>query len=121
MVVVRHLRRCVRHRKDRFHTHARAGFGGDNKSSTDQVESFTHTNQSESRSCFSSVLNKAYPIVRNSEIDKIAGSIQLNIDLCRVAMFRYVVQRLLHDAKETRDTSGDKLGGTPEHSQRALI
>jgi hypothetical protein len=55
------------------------------------VKSLSHTNQPESVSCAGGVLNEAHPIVRDTEVEEIGGPIELNIDLCGVAMFGDIV------------------------------
>ena len=83
-----------------FNTRARAGFGVDDEFSTDQVKSFTHTNQSESRSWHGDVWREADSVIGDAEMKEFRSSMHLYIDLGGSAMFRDVAQRLLHNTKQ---------------------
>jgi hypothetical protein len=91
----------------RFDTRAKSAFGTDSEFSADQVDPFAHANQSESGSRLGGVWSEAHSVIGDTEVNRFRSSMHLYIDLCRSAMFRNVVQRLLHDTKQAeRDLRG---------------
>jgi len=94
-------------RDSRFDSCTAASFRDNGKIPPDEMESFAHTNQSESMFFALGSRSEANSVVRDLEINFVAISDDIDDNVFSVAMFGDVMQCFLQDSKQAeRDVSG---------------